>query len=72
MPNDPSTWMTPDEVVDYVRGAVTLGTLRHYRSARIGPSFVKVGRAVFYPAPAVHQWLADEASAAEDRWHDRA
>ena len=69
--SDPAFWLTPDQVVAYVRGAVTLGTLRNYRSARIGPRHLKVGRSIFYTVESVHAWLADLAADDELRWNDR-
>ncbi len=31
------------------RGEISVGTLRNWRSARIGPAFVKIGKAILYP-----------------------
>lgn len=70
--SDPSNWMTPEELVARLKGAITLGTLRNYRSARIGPTYIKIGRAIFYPTDAVNAWLEAQAEAANDHWHDRA
>jgi hypothetical protein len=44
-----SRFLTPEEVVDRYRGGVSLGTLRNWRTKRIGPSFIKIGKAVLYP-----------------------
>lgn len=68
----PETWLTPEEVVDYVRGAVTLGTLRNYRSARVGPRFLKVGRTIFYTVESIDAWLAELTVDADHRWRDEA
>lgn len=65
-------WLTPEEVVAGLRGALSLGTLRNYRSARIGPAYVRVGRAIFYPRAEVDAWLAAQVRASADRWADRA
>lgn len=70
-PLDPRGWLTPDEVVELLRGAVSLGTLRNYRSARIGPAYVRVARSVFYPRAEVDAWLAEQVRKSEDRWNDR-
>ena len=44
-----SIYLTPEEVVDRYRGGVSLGTLRNWRTRRIGPSYIKIGKAVLYP-----------------------
>lgn len=67
----PGSWLTPEQVVEYVRGAVTLGTLRNYRSARIGPRYLKVGRSIFYTVGAISDWLAELAVEDDLRWRDR-
>lgn len=67
----PASWLTPEQVVEYVRGAVTLGTLRNYRSARIGPRHRKVGRSIFYTVEAINDWLAELALVDERRWRDQ-
>jgi hypothetical protein len=41
--------MTLNEVVERYAGQLGEGTLRNWRSMRIGPSFIKIGNAVFYP-----------------------
>jgi hypothetical protein len=67
----PASWLTPEQVVEYVRGAITLGTLRNYRSARIGPRHLKVGRSIFYTVEAINHWLAELAVEDERRWRDQ-
>jgi len=67
----PTTWLTPEELVEHLRGAVTVGTLRNYRAARIGPRYLKVGRSIFYTLDNVNDWLAELAAADELRWNDR-
>lgn len=64
-------WLTPEELVEHLRGAVTLGTLRNYRSARTGPRYLKVGRSIFYTLESVNDWLAELATEDELRWNDR-
>jgi hypothetical protein len=64
-------WLTPEEVVSLMRGAFTLGTLRNYRSARIGPAYVKLGRAIFYPRAEVDAWLEEQVRLSDERWNDR-
>lgn len=48
--------LTVEEVVDRYRRLISLGTLRNWRALRIGPSFVKVGRAVLYPKRVLDEW----------------
>ena len=68
---DVEDWLTPDDVIALLRGALSLGTLRNYRSARIGPAYIRVGRAVFYPRAEVNAWLAEQVRESEARWNDR-
>ena len=35
---------------------VTVGTLRNWRAMRIGPAFVKIGKAVLYPVRELDAW----------------
>jgi hypothetical protein len=42
-------YLTAEEVSDRYRGAVSVGTLRNWRAMRVGPAFVKVGKALLYP-----------------------
>jgi len=49
-------YLTPDEVADRYRGEISTGTLRNWRSMRIGPSFVKVGKGVLYPEGELDAW----------------
>lgn len=42
------TFLTPEEVAERYRGSVSVGTLRNWRAMKIGPSFVKIGKAVLY------------------------
>lgn len=50
--------LTPAELVERLRGAVTVGTLANWRAARRGPPYVKIGRKVFYPLEGIEQWEA--------------
>jgi hypothetical protein len=47
MPDNKS--LTAEEVSDRYRGGISVGTLRNWRAMRVGPTFVKVGKAVLYP-----------------------
>lgn len=49
-------FLTPDEVAERYRGEISLGTLRNWRSMRLGPSFVKIGKAVLYPTVDLDAW----------------
>jgi hypothetical protein len=49
-------FLTPEEVSTRYRGEITVGTLRNWRAMRIGPAFVKVGKAVLYPVKQLDAW----------------
>jgi hypothetical protein len=49
-------FLTPEEVSERYRGEVTVGTLRNWRAMRIGPTFVKIGKAVLYPLDELDAW----------------
>ncbi len=49
-------FLTPDEVADRYRGEISVGTLRNWRVMRIGPAFVKLGKAVLYPVSELDAW----------------
>ena len=53
---DRDRFLTSDEVSERYRGEVTVGTLRNWRAMRIGPSFVKIGKAVLYPIEELEAW----------------
>ena len=42
-------FLTLNEVVERYRRQISDGTLRNWRSMRVGPSFLKIGKAVLYP-----------------------
>lgn len=44
-----SKFLTAEEVAERYRGGVSVGTLRNWRAMKIGPSFIKIGKAVLYP-----------------------
>lgn len=52
---DPS-YLTPDEVIARYRGQLSKGTLRNWRCMRIGPSFLKIGKAIHYPCGELDRW----------------
>jgi hypothetical protein len=49
-------YLTAEEVSQRYRGEISLGTLRNWRAMRVGPSFVKVGKAVLYPVTELDAW----------------
>jgi hypothetical protein len=51
-----ASFLTPDEVTARYRGEISPGTLRNWRSLRIGPSYIKVGKGVLYPVGELEAW----------------
>jgi hypothetical protein len=51
-----SKYLTPEEVSERYRGGVSAGTLRNWRAMKIGPPFVKIGKAVLYPTNELDAW----------------
>jgi hypothetical protein len=49
-------FLTAEEVCKRYRDAVTLHTLDNWRALGIGPSYIKVGRAVLYPVNELEAW----------------
>lgn len=49
-------FLTPEEVSERYRGGVSIGTLRNWRAMRIGPAYLKVGKAVLYPVDELEAW----------------
>jgi hypothetical protein len=49
-------YLTAEEVSERYRGEITVGTLRNWRAGRIGPAFVKIGKAVLYPIDELDAW----------------
>lgn len=49
-------FLTVDEVVVRYRNQISEGTFRNWRSKRIGPSFIKIGKAVLYPIDELERW----------------
>ena len=49
-------FLTAEEVSERYRGEVTVGTLRNWRAMRIGPAFIKIGKAVLYPISELDAW----------------
>jgi len=49
-------FLTVDEVVIRYRNQISEGTFRNWRSKRIGPSFIKIGKAILYPLEELERW----------------
>jgi hypothetical protein len=49
-------YLTAEEVSGRYRGAVSVGTLRNWLAMGVGPSFVKIGKAVLYPVDELDAW----------------
>jgi hypothetical protein len=49
-------FLTAEEVCERYRGVLTIGTLRNWRAMRIGPAYVKVGKAILYPLDQLDEW----------------
>ena len=49
-------YLRPAEVVARYRDEISEGTLRNWRAMRIGPPFVKIGKAALYPIDALDAW----------------
>lgn len=49
-------FLTPEEVSDRYRGSISIGTLRNWRAMRVGPTFIKIGKAVLYPVNELDAW----------------
>ena len=53
---DASLFLTTEEVSQRYRGMVSVGTLENWRAQKIGPSFIKIGKAVLYPLAELEAW----------------
>lgn len=49
-------FLTIDEVVRRYRNEISEGTLGNWRVRKVGPPFVKIGRAVLYPIDELEAW----------------
>jgi hypothetical protein len=49
-------FLTADEVSQRYRGEISVGTLRNWRSMRVGPAYVKFGKAILYPIEELEAW----------------
>jgi len=53
---DDRKYLTAEEVSDRYRGSISVGTLRNWRAMRIGPAYIKIGKAVLYPIEELGAW----------------
>lgn len=53
---DAVKYLTPNEVAERYRDQISVGTLRNWRSLRVGPGFVKIGKAILYPVSELDAW----------------
>lgn len=51
-----TAYLTLEEVAERYLYKISDGTLRNWRSKRIGPSFIKVGKAILYPIDELERW----------------
>jgi hypothetical protein len=51
-----TVFLTPQQVADRYKGAITVRTLANWRSIGQGPDYVKIGGKVVYPADALQRW----------------
>lgn len=51
-----TAYLTLEEVIERYRNKISEGTLRNWRSKRIGPSFIKAGKAILYPIEELERW----------------
>ena len=49
--------LNPDAAVEYLDGAVTVGTLAKWRSSGIGPRFLRIGSKIFYEQAALDAYI---------------
>ena len=59
-------FLTPRQLTDRWRGAITTGTLANWRSKGLGPNYVKLGGRVVYQLDQVEAWEAQNMRAAND------
>lgn len=49
-------YLTAEEVAQRYREEISVGTLRNWRTMRVGPPYVKIGKAVLYPIQDLDEW----------------
>lgn len=53
---DERKYLTAEEVSERYRNSISVGTLRNWRAMRIGPAYIKIGKAVLYPIEELQAW----------------
>ncbi len=53
---DETKYLTVEEVSERYRGGISVGTLRNWRAMRVGPTYIKIGKAVLYPIGELEAW----------------
>ena len=53
---DERKFLTAEEVSERYRGGISVGTLRNWRTMRVEPTFIKIGKAVLYPIDELEAW----------------
>lgn len=61
-----ATYLTTEEVAERYRGQISTGTLENWRVQKIGPPFIKIGKAVLYPVAELDAWDRRNLVACED------
>lgn len=51
-----AVYLTPAELSARWKGKPKVSTLRTWRCQKIGPDFVKIGKSVLYPLPAIEEF----------------
>lgn len=49
-------FLTDEEVSERYRAGISVGTLRNWRAMKIGPTYIKIGKAVLYPLEELEAW----------------
>jgi hypothetical protein len=53
---DERKYLTAEEVSERYRASVSVGTPPTWRAMKIGPPFIKIGKAVLYPIDQLEAW----------------
>lgn len=60
-------YLTAEEVAARYRETISTGTLRNWRAMRVGPPFVKIGKAVLYSVKSLDEWDKKNTVICRDR-----
>jgi hypothetical protein len=66
MTDNPDLWR-PEHLVGYFHNQFTEKTFRNWRSAGVGPPFVRIGGRIFYRPDAVREWAKQQENASSRR-----